>query len=266
MNNNMIKKIYVFLPLAIISVVLISVLFIMPITAHAAEVHVYDDGEFFSPGEIDRIENELLKLEATAGADIIIVTSRDLNGKSEKTYLEDYSDELYFNKESISSDAVIMLYGKDRQGRFCEIHGYGSAEKYVTNQRIEKILDEIIPIFQANELEKACIRFSEMSSKYMNLHPAKELFYTQLWFQLIIALIIGAIIVGIMMAGSGGKVTTKNSTYLDSSHSGIVARRDQYIRTSVTKVKRPQQTGSTGGSGGGRSSGGRSHSGGGRRF
>ncbi|WP_312369294.1 TPM domain-containing protein [Lachnoclostridium sp.] len=94
------------------------------------------------------------------------------------------------------------------------------------------------------------------------------------WFQLLAAIIIGVITVAIMASRSGGRVTINNHTYLNEGNSGIVARRDDYISTSVTKVKRPEpnhttNTSSSGGGrssgGGGVSSGGRSHSGGGRR-
>jgi uncharacterized protein len=98
------------------------------------------------------------------------------------------------------------------------------------------------------------------------------------WFQLLAAIIIGVITVAIMASRSGGRVTTNNHTYLNEGNSGLVARRDDYISTSVTKVKRPEPNNTTnttshgsfsGGGrssgGGGVSSGGRSHSGGGRR-
>jgi uncharacterized protein len=95
-----------------------------------------------------------------------------------------------------------------------------------------------------------------------------NIFYNT-FFQLAIAVIIGAVAVGIMAAGSGGRVTVSNRTYLDEEHSGIVATRDDYIRTTTTRVKKPTDNNNGGGrssGGGGISSGGHSHSGGGRSF
>lgn len=95
------------------------------------------------------------------------------------------------------------------------------------------------------------------------------------WFQILAAILIGVITVAIMASRSGGRVTINNHTYLNEGNSGIVARRDDYISTSVTKVKRPEPNNNTtnttnhgsfrSSGGGGVSSGGRSHSGGGRR-
>ena len=74
-------------------------------------------------------------------------------------------------------------------------------------------------------------------------------------------------------------MTAGSRDYLDRSKSGLIGRRDQYIRSTVTRVRKPTQnhtsSGSRGGSRGGfssggfrggRSSGGRSHSSGGRKL
>lgn len=92
------------------------------------------------------------------------------------------------------------------------------------------------------------------------------------WFQLLISLIVGGIAVGIMAYNAGGRMTTGGNTYMDSNQSGLIGRSDNYIRTSVTRIRRPTQNNngrggfSAGGFGGGISSGGSSHSSGGGKF
>lgn len=98
------------------------------------------------------------------------------------------------------------------------------------------------------------------------------------WFQLFISLIIGGVVVGIMAYNSSGRMTAGSRDYLDRSKSGLIGRRDQYIRSTVTKVRKPTQNNSSGsragsrggfnsgGFRGGSSSGGRSHSSGGRKL
>ena len=91
--------------------------------------------------------------------------------------------------------------------------------------------------------------------------------YLRAWVQLVVALVIGGIVVGGMAASNGGTMTVNANTYLDERYSGIRARRDDYIRTSVTKRRKPQETRSSGGGGGSHhSSGGHSHSSAGRHF
>lgn len=99
-----------------------------------------------------------------------------------------------------------------------------------------------------------------------------------IWFQLFISLIIGGVVVGIMAYNSSGRMTAGSNDYLDRSKPGLIGRRDHYIRSTVTKVRKPTQNTSSGGGGrsrggfnsggfrGGRSSGGRSHSSGGRKL
>lgn len=231
--------------------------------------HIYDDGAFLSENELKELENIILTYEKKADADIIIITTDSLYGKSPSQYLSDYYIKL-FNNKLVSLNAAVMLYVKT-SNYYCQIHGYGTTEQYVNDYRIEKILDEIMPVLDKNNISSACRLFAENVSKYMNRHPIHDKIYAKPWMQLIIAAVLGAIIVVIMAASSGGKMKAGNMTYLDASHSGITARKDQYIRTSVTKRRRPQQqTSSSGGgrshSSGGRSGGGRSHSGGGRRL
>ena len=84
------------------------------------------------------------------------------------------------------------------------------------------------------------------------------------WFQIIASLTIAGIAVSVMAYNSGGRITVNEGTYRDFSNSRVIERNDNYIRTSVTKRRKPsddnQNSGGSGG-GGGVSSGGHSHSG-----
>ncbi len=88
-----------------------------------------------------------------------------------------------------------------------------------------------------------------------------------LWFQIVVSLVIAGIIVGAMAYNSGGRVTVSQGTYMDFSNSKVINRRDNYLRTSVTKTRKPSNNnkssggGFGGGGGGGTTSGGHSHSG-----
>ena len=71
-----------------------------------------------------------------------------------------------------------------------------------------------------------------------------------------------------MAYNSGGRVTVSEGTYRDFSSSRVVDRRDNYLRTSVTKTRKPSSDNNSsgggfsgGGSSGGTTSGGHSHSG-----
>ena len=152
--------------------------------------------------------------------------------------------------------------------RWVEIQGYGTMEDIITYSRIDRILDDIQPLLSEGKYQEAITKFTEHVSYYLE-HPnttlSKNNLFFQFWFQLLISLAIGGITVGIMAYHSSGRVTTNARTYLDSSKSRLVDSKDIYLRTTTTRVRKPQNNGGSKGTGG-RSSGGRSHSGGGRRF
>jgi uncharacterized protein len=61
-------------------------------------------------------------------------------------------------------------------------------------------------------------------------------------------------------------MTVSGNNYIDSEHSGLIGRRDDYIRTHVTRIHKPQDNNNGGGGGGGISAGGHSYNGGGGKF
>ncbi len=225
-------------------------------------------------------------------------------------YLEDYIDK-HCDNGTFTEDVAILYF--DSTYRWLNIQGYGRAETDLSDDRIENILDDISGYFGENDYYNAFLNFGKEAKYYATLpktnsnsnnsshntspngnydnrynnghgssynssnYAQKQFVENVIYntgFQLLAAVIIGVIAVAVMASRSGGSVTINNRTYLDEGNSGVTARRDDYIRTSVTKVKRPQNNTNqnSGGNrsfrssgGGGVSSGGRSHSGGGRR-
>ncbi len=274
--------------------------FLNPINAQAApgDQKVYDNYGLFSEDEITDLEDVCAQYGEDGKVDIVVVTD-DLNGASTQKYLEDFYDEYAFGYNQEFGDAAIILVNMYESDRSVTIQGYGKAEYNLNNDRIEYILDDVTKLLKNGEYYNAMEEFAKQSAYYMNeskgvnTSPAtgeagsgnyygesgysgpsdyygkKEdnIFYNT-FFQLGIAVIIGAVTVGIMAAGSGGRVTVSNRTYLDEGNSGVTASRDDYIRTTTTRVKKPDNNNDAGRSsgGGGISSGGHSHSGGSRGF
>lgn len=274
--------------------------FLIPINVHAApeDQKVFDYYGLFSEDEITDLEDVCAQYGEDGKVDIVIVTD-DLNGESTKKYLEDFYDEHGFGYNQEFGDAAMILVNMYEADRNVTIQGYGKAEYYLNNDRIEYILDDVTEFLKNGEYYNAMEEFAKQSAYYMNeskgvnTSPAtgeagsgnyygesgysgpsdyygkkeNNIFYNT-FFQLGIAVIIGAVTVGIMAAGSGGRVTVSNRTYLDEGNSGVTASRDDYIRTTTTRVKKPDNNNNGGRSsgGGGISSGGHSHSGGSRGF
>lgn len=290
--------------LTLIIVLLTSMMPNMIVDALPEDKKVYDGHDLFTDDEELALEETLSKLSEEGKVDILIITSSSTNGLSRQVYLEDFYDENGPGYEQNFGTATLMLLNMDPNDRGVEIQGYYNAEHYVTNQRIMDIISDIKPDLSAGNYYDAVIDYANQVVNYMSSKPStpssnynnnnstnnnyyhngtnttyynnsnqsykEESVLANPIVQLIISLIIGGVVVGIMAANSGGKTTTNSNTYLNSNKIYIPVQRDIYLRTSVTKTKKPDNdnNSSSGGisSGGGTSSGGHSHSGGGSSF
>lgn len=283
--------------LSLATMLLISL--ISSTTSFAASVNqkVYDFYDLFTEDEVRELENIAKEYGAMGQVDIVMITEESLDGKSIKGYLEDFYDAYGFGFNKSYGDAVLILVNMDPSNRGVEIQGYGDAEYYIQNDRIEHILDDITPLLSDNDYYKAMVEFAKQVAYYMNEtngvntspvygeegtgnyygeasyngpsdYYGEEFIFFNPFIQIGISIAIGAITVGIMAYDSGGRVTVNNRTYLDNQHSNLIDRRDDYIRTVTTRVRKPSNNNGDGRSsrGGGISLDGYSHSGGGREF
>ena len=260
--------------------------------------YVYDNDNVFTTEEQDTLR-DLCKTKGTeAGIDIILITERLSSSSAEKTYTEDFYDE-YYAAGLLNADTTILLLNMELRNVY--IQGYGKCEFYISNDRIEHILDDIIVYHLADDRyydgmtlfidevvyymgQDAGVSFEyEAGQDYgetynglteyyqVSFTPVQAIRYVPFGLIALISFAIGGISLAVMAASSGGKVTINNRSYLDNAHSGLTASRDDYIRTTVTKRRKPQEnttnhSGPRSSGGGGRSSGGHSHSGGSRGF
>lgn len=268
------------------------------ISAAAAETlqYVYDNDNLLTADEQEALRELCQTKGEEAGIDIILLTERLSSSSAEKIYMEEFYD-AYYDAGLLKTDTAMMLINMELRNVY--IQGYGKCEFYINNDRIEYILDDIVPYLSDADYYNALELFIDEVVYYMgqdkgvsfeyeegqdygeayggesdyyevSLTPAQAIRSVPFGLIALISLAIGGISLAVMASGSGGKVTINNRSYLDNAHSGLTASRDDYIRTTVTKRRKPQETSSSGGprssGGGGISSGGHSHSGGSRGF
>ena len=243
-----------------------------------ADQRVYDFYGKFSRTELDEIEDWICEKEQESGISIrVFVAEMDMN--EEKYFLEECADALCDNGYA-EEDLVLMLLNLDYYNRGVCIQGYGRCESRVNDDRIEYILDDVIECFSEDEYVYGVKLFATEAAYYAesaNYHT----YYKDNSFEgkmnrmpwALIALApagIAAIGVLCMKGSNGGKMTTNGKTYIQNDASCLTAKKDDYVRTSVSKTYSPRSSGGSSGGrssgGGGRSRGGRSHSGGSRRF
>lgn len=248
--------------------------------------YVYDVSGKLTKSEVKKLNKEIKAASKNAAIDFYILFTDDLKGKSLMNYMEDFADLYEF------TDTAFLCVSFDEPRGF-EIQGYGTAEHYLTYDRINSIFDDMQDDLHDGNYYDACSTFISEAEDYMLTElseyedDSEDTIYDDdyqsalnyndddydrkhrlisLPIQLVISLAVAGIIVFSMVFNAGGKITTTASTYLDEAHSRLLAKRDRYVRTSVTKHKIESSSSSSGHHGGsGTSSGGRSHSGGGGR-
>ncbi len=246
-----------------------------------AEQRLYDLYGKFSLTEQEEISEWIVKKETEGQVSIrVVVTALDMY--YEKYFLEEFADRLCDNGYA-SEDLVIMLLNLDEYNRGACIQGYGICEYRVNDHRIEYILDDIIACFRSEDYSAGVKLFAteaayyavtaDYFSRYEDNSFAGKM-KRMPWLFLFglpgIVTLVG------MFSLACGKISAKGvngRTYMQSAGSGLTAKRDEYVRTSVSRTYCPRSSGSAGGGssgrssgGGGTSRGGRSHSGGSRRF
>lgn len=262
---------------------------------------LYDYYELFGDAEATDLEETLREYSEDGEVDIIVITTDNLEGKSKQLYMEDFYDANAPGYDGDYGDAVLLMLYMNPNDRSVEIQGYKNAEHTINNQRIEEILDAIVPYLSNGEYVKALKEYAKLAAYYMNTEvippatspspeynrpnppvtipdynrPSPVPDYVEDPFrnplvQLVVSLVLGGIAVAIMASHAGGRVTTTNRTYLNEEKSALIAHHDIYIRTTTKRVRKPkpQDNNHTGGghTGSGVSGGGHSHSGGGRSF
>lgn len=226
------------------------------------ETNVYDDANLLTSTEIDQLDKKIASINQKNGYDIYIVTTNDDQGYSSDLYADYFFDEGHNQKHIIGEDTVILLINMDY--REVWISGYGKCEQIITDRIASTIAESITSDLSDHQYYSACNLAVKKISEYMT----KDFFYFHLWFQALVAFGLGGIIVGVMAISRTTPITTNANTYLDQQHSKMRFHHDNYIRTVVTKRRKPQENHNGGSHGGGSHSGpsGHSHSGGGARF
>ncbi|TBL76120.1 TPM domain-containing protein [Paenibacillus thalictri] len=224
---------------------------------------IYDDAKLLTPEELRELNTMANQYGAKRETDIIIVTSTNAKNVDVQKMTEDFYDEHGPGFDKPHGNAVILTL--DMRNRDIYLAGFYKAKQYLDDSRLDQIRSKITSDLSSGNYKMAFEKYIKTSYKYMGFKPGvnPENILFNIWVQLGGALAIGGIVVGMMVYRSGGRVTVNRQTYEDASHSGILDRKDQYLRTTVTKQKIEKNSGgrSGGGGGGGITGGGHSHSG-----
>lgn len=255
----------------VLSILLLAFLFVGLQDVGASDAtkqRVFDDANILQEDDLSKIEATAEEHSIEQKTDFIILTTDEGFTQAElKRYVQDMYDEQGYGFDKKHGNTALLAL--DVNSREVYLAGFYKAEKYLNNTRVELVLDEMMGALRSDNFYRAFTTFIVTSSEYMQFSPwvNPESILLKSSFQFIAALILAGAIVGMMAYNSSGKVTTNLNTYLDTERTQVLKKRDRYIRTTVTKTRKPKNKSSSGGGGGGGTTrGGHSHSGGGRSF
>ncbi len=222
---------------------------------------IYDYAKLLSADEAVRLAESAASLGRERQTDFIVITLNGADGKDIVDYVEDFYDDTAPGYDKPHGNAAILAI--DLQARDVYLAGFGIAETYLDDGRLDRIRNKITPYLTEGRYYEAFSKYVSLSHDYMGYEPGvnPDNLLFQWWFQIAVALAVAGITVGMMAYRSGGRVTVNARTYMDANRSQVLDRRDHFINQTVTRTKIQKNTSSGGGGGGGMTGGGRSHSG-----
>lgn len=248
----------------IVFFLILPVAFISAAAESPAKQRIYDDAGLLSDTEVKELEKLAEKYGAKRETDFIILTTNNEKSIDVVEYMQKFYDEKAPGYDKPHGNTAILTL--DMKNRDVYVAGFYKAKTYLDNHRATLVREKITPALSDGDYYKAFGSFIKTSSKYMGFRPGvnPDNILFNLWFQIIASLVIAGGAVGIMAFNIGGKVTVNARTYQDNENTRVNHRKDQYIRTSTTKRRKPSNKSSGsgfGGGGGGVTRGGHSHSG-----
>lgn len=266
----------------LIGSIIIMVLFLFSgIIAYGETQLVNDEAFLFSDTEQVDLEDRTNALSDEYNMDILITTTDDAEGKSSRDYADDYFDYGGFGRGE-DHDGILFLMDMDNREIYISTTGTGIA--YLTDERIEDILDHAFDAgLPDGNYYGTAVAFLERTEYFLlagipeDQHTVEEREPNQLTLRdVIVALVGGTGVGGIFFSKvkSKYKLRDPGSSYSYKSNSGInfINNEDDLVDTRVTRRRIPRakpKTSSSGKSGRStvhKSSSGRKHGGGGRKF
>ena len=273
------RKITVFL------MVLFLLLSVLSQTAFAKQRRVFDEAGLFTAAEQQHLEGELSKFREKYPADLAVVTIEDADGKT----LEEYADDFYdYNGLGAGEDSSGALFLINMESRELWLSTLGGTASVLTDRRVGQVLDAAYAEAADGDFaESALAALREISHFMEEGVPAGQ--YNVLrkqrslrWYEILIALAAAGITAALPCIATVNQYKMKKEqrqalnyrlAYRGASAYRFELDQEKFLNRSVRQERIPRNTGGGGGSGRSgsrttlhRSSSGRSHGGGGRRF
>lgn len=253
-----------------------------PIIALGLKPSVYDEGMLFTEEEIKDLEDKANSLSNKYNMDIVILTTNDAKGKSSREYADDFFDYGGFGVGE-NYDGILFLIDMDNREVYISTSGTGIS--FLTDERRERVLDKVFNSGLGDgNYYGATIGFLEETQSFLENgipsgqynypepapRPKNRLTSTDVILSLLGGLVFSSIFYFITSSRYKTPKSGNSFRFRNNSIVNLAQKEDKLVDTFVTFRTIPKPTNTSGSSGGRstthRSSSGRTHGGGGRKF
>ena len=255
----------------------------------AETVYVYDHADLLTMEEEEELQNYAEVMNDVWKMNFLIITTDDTEGKSSMEYADDFYDAQFPEESEI--DGVVYLIDMDHREIYLSTSGI--AIRYLTDERINIILDTAFEYVAEADYYGTFKAFFDESEKcfYEGIpedqynydvntgevdyyQEPMKLTFGEFLFAFAVALIPAALTVGFIKAKYQLKFEDFHYDAYTDSEVQLSVKSDRLVNKFITHRRIPKNDNSSGGSSGGggsrssvhTSSSGRSHGGGGRSF
>lgn len=244
--------------------------------AFAADMpRLADNAGLLSDSEKSEVLETLDKISERQEADIVIVTTDALGGKTPESYADDFYD---YNGYGYGSEHDGMLLLVSTEDNDWQISTCGFAMTAVTDDGIAYISEKFLPYMKDGDYAKAFTVYAELCDEFIGQaktgHPygganmPKEPFNTPVCLAVAfgIGIAVSLIATGIMRSKlKSVKKQSAAASYVKANSMNITESRDIFLYNTTSRSEKTQ-TSSSGSSSSHTSSSGRTHGGGGGKF
>lgn len=261
-----------------------------PGLAYAGEQRVFDNGGLFDKDEKEALEQKLASFRDEWKMDLGIMTTDDARGKSTERLADDFYDRNGLGMGSDHSGALLVI---DMDNREIHVSTLGKMAGYLTDERIEKVLDAAYGYVSDGDYAGCADAAVKQIGSYMEAGiPANQHDYIRSdhrpslrWYEVVFAFVAAGAAAALPCISTVNQYKMKKEqkqalnyrfSYRGKSEFQYRLVNDLFLNRMVTQRRIPEDTGSSGsgrgpGSSAGRttlhrSSSGRMHGGGGRKF
>ncbi len=271
----------------IISLIIVFVLLVtLPVLvfADSDKPLLVDEAQLLSTGEFASLSEKLENMSYELNFDIVVVTVNGLDGKSVQDYADDYYD---YNGYGFGNtyDGCLLLISMEDRDWYISTTGYGITA--ITDYGISYLGDEIVPYLSDGDYYDAFLTFANTVEDLVVQARSGEAYDVDNTIDgynpnerttgdkiktvaiCVVAALVISLIISLVIRNSYVKAVRFNPDardYLVPGSLNMTNSYDNFLYSTVTKVKIQSESSSSGGSSVHTSSSGSSHGGGGGKF